>query len=65
MTAEDILLWGAVLSLASMAGAALYLELPSSKRGKRAPASFGFGRSSWSSQAENKTLKRGAKGKTS
>ncbi|CDX16763.1 exported hypothetical protein [Mesorhizobium sp. ORS 3324] len=50
MSAEDILFWGAALCLALIAGAAIYFELPSSKRGKGPPASYGFGRRSRSRQ---------------
>lgn len=46
MSAEDILLLGAVLCLAFVAGAVIYIELPPSRRGRHPPASYGFGRHS-------------------
>lgn len=39
MSAEDILLWGAVLCLAFIAGAAIYSGLASFSRSKRPSAS--------------------------
>ena len=65
MSAEDILLWGAVLVLGFIAGAAIYFESASFRKSERLPASRGSARRSPASSAENKTAKRGAKGKTS
>ncbi|WP_189343925.1 MULTISPECIES: hypothetical protein [unclassified Mesorhizobium] len=51
---EDILLWGAVLCLTFIAGAAIYFELPSSKTGKHPSAGYGFGRRSRSRRPKTK-----------
>ncbi|MDG4887871.1 MULTISPECIES: hypothetical protein [unclassified Mesorhizobium] len=53
MSAEDILLWGAVLCLGLLAGVAIYFELASFKRSRRSPASHGFERRSRFHQLED------------
>lgn len=46
MATEDFLLWGAVLCLGFIAGAAIYFEQASFRRSKGLSASHGFGRRS-------------------
>lgn len=41
MSAEDILLWGAVLCLGFIAGVAIYFEMASFRRSKRRSAGHG------------------------
>jgi hypothetical protein len=41
MSTQDILLWGAMLCLGFIGGAAIYFEMASSKRSKRPTASHG------------------------
>ncbi|RAZ91049.1 hypothetical protein DPM33_12315 [Mesorhizobium hawassense] len=65
MSAEDILLWGAVLIFGLIAGATIYFESASFRESERLSASCGFGRNSPVPSAQNKTLKPRAKGKTS
>lgn len=43
MSTEDILLWGAVLCLAFIAGAAIYFDLASFRRSKRLSADHDLG----------------------
>ncbi|BCM20892.1 hypothetical protein [Mesorhizobium sp. J8] len=65
MSAEDILLWGAVLVLGFIAGAAIYFESASFRESERLSASHSASRRSPAESAENKSLQRGAKGKPS
>ena len=53
MSAEDVLLWGAVLCLGFIAGVAIYFELASFKRSRRSPTTHGFERRSRSHQLED------------
>ncbi|AZO05449.1 hypothetical protein EOA27_04910 [Mesorhizobium sp. M2A.F.Ca.ET.037.01.1.1] len=63
MVTEDFLLWGAVLCLGFIAGAAIYFERASFRRSKGLSASHGFGRRSRPHHPKSE-LKREAKGKT-
>ena len=64
MVTEDFLLWGAVLCLGFVAGAAIYFEAASFRRSKSLSGSHGFGRHSRPASAKIKKLKRVAKGET-